>query len=98
MNSNLTPSCLSSGCTCVVCGGESVGKTQLLASLTGRRAITENFRGSTVAWETYRDGDLQWTDTPSIVHESETTATRSTFEQINEADTPEPASFETQTA
>lgn len=86
MNSNLTPPCSSSDCTCVVCGGESVGKTQLLASLTGKRAMPENFRGSTIACETYRDGDLRWTDTPGIVRESETTATRSALEQIGEAD------------
>ena len=86
MNSNLAPSCSTAGCTCVVCGGESVGKTQLLASLTGKRAIPENFRGSTTACETYRDGGLHWMDTPGIVSESETSATRSTFEQIDEAD------------
>ena len=61
----------------MVCGGESVGKTQLLASLTGKHAIPENFRGSTISCETYHDRDLHWTDTPGIVRESETAATRS---------------------
>jgi ferrous iron transport protein B len=79
-------SCPSPRCTCVVCGGESVGKTQLLSSLTGRLPRPENFRGSTIACETYRDGDLQWTDTPGIVRESETSATRTAIEQIEEAD------------
>ncbi|HAN84213.1 MAG TPA: hypothetical protein DCQ59_13380, partial [Verrucomicrobiales bacterium] len=60
----------SSGFRCVVCGYESVGKTQLLASLTGRLPKPESFRGSTVACETYRDGNLSWTDTPGIVRES----------------------------
>ena len=76
----------SSPCTWVVCGGESVGKSQLLASLTGRLATPENFRGSTIACETYRDGDLCWTDTPSIARESETHATRAAFEEIHGAD------------
>jgi len=73
-------------CTCVVCGCESVGKTQLLTSLTGRLPLSENFRGSTVACETYYDGNVSWADTPGIVRESETSATRSTIEQISSAD------------
>ena len=73
-------------CTCVVCGGENVGKTQLLASLTNKLPTPENFRGSTIACETYRDGDLQWTDTPGILRESETSAARSSMEEIHGAD------------
>ncbi|MBK1834860.1 GTPase [Roseibacillus ishigakijimensis] len=53
--------------TYVVCGGESVGKTQLLASLTGKQPLPENYRGSTTVCETYRDGDLRWTDTPGLL-------------------------------
>ncbi|MDG1150483.1 MAG: hypothetical protein P8Q54_07040, partial [Akkermansiaceae bacterium] len=40
-------------CTCVVCGGENVGKTQPLASLTRKLPTPENFQGSTIACETY---------------------------------------------
>ena len=76
----------SSGFRCVVCGYESVGKTQLLASLTGRLPKPESFRGSTVACETYRDGKLSWTDTPGIVRESETFATRAAINEIDSAD------------
>lgn len=43
----------------VLIGLESVGKTQLLASLTGKLPMPENFRGSTLACDTYRDGDLR---------------------------------------
>ncbi len=71
---------------CVVCGYESVGKTQLLASLTGTLPNPESFRGSTVACETYRDGKLSWTDTPGIVRESETFATRAAINEIDSAD------------
>lgn len=69
--------------TCVVFGCESVGKTQLLASLTGRLPVSENFLGSTIACDTYIDVDLCWTDTPGIVRESETQATRSALEHID---------------
>ena len=72
--------------TCVVCGGESVGKTQLLASLAGGRPRPENFRGSTVACESYRDGDLTWTDTPGILRESETANVRATLDTLSRAD------------
>ena len=79
-------SCPSPNCSCVVCGGESVGKTQLLSSLTGRSPMPGNFRGSTTACETYRDGNFIWTDTPGILRESETLASRSTIEKIGGSD------------
>ena len=78
--------CATPICNCVVCGGENVGKTQLLASLTNKLPKPENFRGSTIACETYQDKDLQWTDTPGIVRESETSATRASIEEIHGAD------------
>ncbi|WP_309490233.1 nucleoside recognition domain-containing protein [Oceaniferula flava] len=79
-------SCTSPTCTCVVCGGESVGKTQLLASLTGKLPFPENFRGSTIACETYRDGEIAWTDTPGILRESESSASRSAMAQVVDSD------------
>jgi len=45
-----------------------------------------NFRGSTTACETYRDGNFIWTDTPGILRESETLASRSTIEKIGGSD------------
>lgn len=70
----------------MVCGCESVGKTQLLASLTGKLPKPENFRGSTVACETYDDGGFAWTDTPGIIRKSESLATRAAIERIHSAD------------
>jgi ferrous iron transport protein B len=70
----------------VVCGLESVGKTQLLASLTGRLPLPENFRGSTLACETYRDGALRWTDTPGLYRESETETARAALAELATAD------------
>jgi Fe2+ transport system protein B len=48
-----TPSKLERDCV-VVIGKESTGKSQLIASLTGQSAYSANFRGSTVACETYQ--------------------------------------------
>jgi len=70
----------------VLCGLESVGKTQLLASLTGRLPQPENFRGSTLACETYRDGALRWTDTPGVYRESETATARAALAELATAD------------
>lgn len=72
--------------TTVVFGCESVGKTQLLASLVGRLPMPENFRGSTLACETYIDGDLRWTDTPGLYRESETATANAAMAEVTEAD------------
>ena len=70
--------------TLVAIGLESVGKTRLLGSLTGRVPTPENFRGSTLACETYRDGGLRWMDAPGIYRESETVTTRATLDALDE--------------
>lgn len=77
----------SRGCSnTLVCGLESVGKTQLLASLTGRLPAPENFRGSTLACDSYRDGELRWTDTPGLYRESETETSRVALAACSEAE------------
>lgn len=83
---SLAPETSSGPLNTVVCGLESVGKTQLLASLTGRLPVPENFRGSTLACETYQDGDLRWTDTPGLYRESETETARATLATLSEAE------------
>jgi ferrous iron transport protein B len=70
----------------VLLGLESVGKTQLLASLTGRGAFPENFRGSTLACEAYREEHRVWIDTPGIYRDSETETTRVALAGAAEAD------------
>jgi ferrous iron transport protein B len=72
--------------TLVVLGLESVGKTQLIGSLTGVIPSPENFRGSTLACERYADGGLCWMDTPGIFRESETETTRTTMASLTGAD------------
>lgn len=70
----------------VLVGLESVGKTQLVASLVRKLPQPENFRGSTLACETYRDGDLRWTDTPGLYRESETDTARATLAELEGAE------------
>lgn len=72
--------------TLLAFGLESVGKTQLFASLAGRRASAENFRGSTLACESYLDGDLRWTDTPGLLRESDTATSRTALAALAESD------------
>ncbi|MEM7012258.1 MAG: nucleoside recognition domain-containing protein [Verrucomicrobiota bacterium] len=67
-------------------GLESVGKTQLLSRLSGRRSTPENFRGSTLACDSYSDGDLIWLDTPGIYRDSETEASKATLNELAESD------------
>lgn len=63
-------------CTILVVGKESVGKSQLVSSLTGRSAGETNFRGSTVFVERYRAGNVEYIDTPGILRSSDTETTR----------------------
>ncbi len=62
--------------TIVVVGKESVGKSQLVSSLSGRPAGETNFRGSTVVAERYRSGSTEYVDTPGILLRSDTETTQ----------------------
>ncbi|MDF1826617.1 MAG: nucleoside recognition domain-containing protein [Verrucomicrobiales bacterium] len=67
-------------------GLESVGKTQLLSRLSGRHATPENFRGSTLACESYAGNESTWADTPGIYLDSETETTRTTLNALTTTD------------
>jgi ferrous iron transport protein B len=71
----------------VVIGYESVGKSQLIASLTGRRPYIANYRGSTVSCECYSTNDLDFIDTPGILYRSDSETTRQALGQLRNADT-----------
>ncbi|MEM9347231.1 MAG: nucleoside recognition domain-containing protein [Planctomycetota bacterium] len=71
--------------TVLVVGKESVGKSQLVSSLTGRSAGEANFRGSTVVVERYTSGDTEYIDTPGILRSSDTETTRLALDAL-EAD------------
>ena len=65
--------------TILVVGKESVGKSQLVSSLTGRSAGETNFRGSTVVVERYRTGEHRvhrhaW-NSPQLRHGDDATGT-----------------------
>lgn len=61
--------------TVVVVGKESVGKSQLISSLTGTFPATASLRGTTVSCEIYRHGDRSFVDTPGILRDSDSVTT-----------------------
>ncbi|NES19316.1 MAG: ferrous iron transporter B, partial [Symploca sp. SIO3E6] len=68
-------------------GKESVGKSQLIASLTQKPAYSSNFRGTTVACETYREGDRIFVDTPGILRQSDSVTMATVLNRLPESDT-----------
>ena len=73
--------------TIVVVGKESVGKSELVASLTGDRPTSGNFRGTTVRSERYTTDEYEFVDTPGIVLDQDTEATRAALEAVGEDET-----------
>lgn len=73
--------------TVLVVGRESVGKSQLVSTLTGRAAGEANFRGSTVVVQRYRSGGTEYIDTPGILRSSDTETTRLALAALTEHDT-----------
>ena len=71
----------------VVIGRESVGKSQLVAALSGRPAFSTNFRGSTVAVTEYRGARQIYVDTPGILRQSDSETTRLALDALEESDT-----------
>jgi len=67
-------------------GKESVGKSALVRSLSGGKASSQNFRGTTVACESYAVGGYTLVDSPGILRESDSETTRRTLEALTEAD------------
>ncbi len=68
----------------LVIGKESVGKSQLVASLTGRWAASYNFPGSTVACDRYEDRVYTYIDTPGLLRRSDSAACRETLAALAE--------------
>lgn len=71
----------------VVIGKESVGKSQLLASLTGCRAAVGNFRGTTVSCDCYECRGRTFVDTPGILRQSDSETTRLALDELQSSDT-----------
>ena len=70
--------------TILVIGDESVGKSALVASLTGRAAYSSNFRGSTVSVQTYQGDRADFVDTPGILFASDAESTQRTLAELTE--------------
>jgi ferrous iron transport protein B len=70
--------------TVTVVGKESVGKSELVASLTGDRPTASNFRGTTVRAERYSTGGYTFVDTPGIVLDADTEGTRAALDALGE--------------
>ena len=71
----------------VVIGKENTGKSQLVASLTGRLPYSINFRGSTIACDTYVGDGLTVVDTPGILYRSDRITTQAALAQLKTHDT-----------
>ncbi|MFP8952396.1 nucleoside recognition domain-containing protein [Natrialbaceae archaeon A-arb3/5] len=72
--------------TVVVVGKESVGKSELVSSLTGDRPTSGNFRGTTVRSERYTTAEYEFVDTPGLVLDADTAATRDALSQMDETE------------
>ena len=73
--------------TVVVVGKESVGKSELVSSLTGDRPTSGNVRGTTVRSERYTTADYEFVDTPGLVLDTDTAATRDALAQLDDDET-----------
>ncbi len=67
----------------VLIGKESVGKTQLLASLTGRLGESANFRGTTVAVQAFDSPLGRFIDTPGILLASDALTTKEALKALD---------------
>jgi len=67
-------------------GKESVGKTQLAASLAGVTSRSENYHGSTVECESYATDEFEYVDSPGIVRDSDAETTRLAVEALEQHD------------
>ncbi|WP_323174442.1 nucleoside recognition domain-containing protein [Natrialba sp. PRR66] len=82
------PSTASSGKeTVVVVGKESVGKSELVAGLSGANPTTGNFRGTTVDVERYESDEFIFIDTPGILLGADTETTRTAISAVEETET-----------
>jgi Fe2+ transport system protein B len=70
-----------------VIGKESVGKSRLIHSLTGKYAYSANFHGTTVVCECYECRGKTFVDTPGIFRQSDTAVTGELLRQIKDSDT-----------
>ncbi|KTG10556.1 GTP-binding protein [Haloprofundus marisrubri] len=71
----------------VVVGKESVGKSELVAGLSGANPTTGNFRGTTVDVERYESEEFVFVDTPGILLGTDTETTRTAISAVEATET-----------
>jgi Fe2+ transport system protein B len=71
----------------VVVGKESVGKSELVAGLSGATPTTGNFRGTTVDVERYESEEFVFIDTPGILLGTDTETTRTAISAVEATET-----------
>ncbi|MBM4185608.1 MAG: ferrous iron transporter B, partial [Gemmatimonadetes bacterium] len=70
----------------LVIGKESVGKSALVRALGAGRPSSQNFRGTTVACESYEAGRHTLVDAPGILRASDSETTRLALDALQDAD------------
>ncbi|EMA42241.1 nucleoside recognition domain-containing protein [Halococcus hamelinensis] len=73
--------------TVVVVGKESVGKSELVAGLSGTTPTTGSFRGTTVDVEQYESDEFVFVDTPGILLRTDTETTRTAIRTVEDTET-----------
>jgi len=66
----------------VFIGKESVGKSQLIQSLSGKNVTSQQMRGTTLYAQTYKAGKFQLIDTPGILLHSDSETTKVALKEI----------------
>ncbi len=69
--------------TVVVVGKESVGKSELVSSLTGDRPTSGTIQGTTVRSGRYTTDAYEFVDTPGLVLDTDTESTRDALSQLD---------------
>ncbi len=70
----------------VLIGKESVGKSQLIRSLTGKGAYSEKLKGTTINVQSYETDQYRFIDTPGILLETDSLTSKLALNEIPDKD------------
>ncbi len=70
----------------VLIGNESVGKSQLVRSLTGKNALSEKLKGTTINVQSYETDQFRFIDTPGILLEADSVTSKLALNEIPDND------------
>ncbi len=68
----------------VLIGNESVGKSQLIRSLTGKNALSERLKGTTINVQSYETDQFRFIDTPGILLEADSVTSKLALNEISD--------------